>query len=140
MDHDNISDEAAIEAVIRGIFENFAAHRSDDIEGSLDADCTVWDVFKPDLIQGTAERARFHAEDQAQMQARGKLTMRIETPLTDVWGDTAVARYRLSFSYEPPNPAEGVVRITDVLRRKGGRWVVVHHHEGMAPTGIPPIA
>jgi ketosteroid isomerase-like protein len=140
MDSTQESDEAAIEAVIRGIFDNFAAHRSDDIESALDADCTIWDVFQPDLIRGTAERERFHESDQAQMQARGKLTMTIDTPLTDVWGDTALARYRLSFTYEPPNATEGVVRISDVLRRKNGKWVVVHHHEGMVPGGIPPIA
>jgi ketosteroid isomerase-like protein len=137
---DPASDPVAIEAVIRGIFENFAAHRSDGVEGALDADCTIWDLFVPDLIKGPAERERFHDADQAQMQARGKLTMTIETPLIDVWGDTALARYRLSFVYEPPNAISGIVRITDVLRRKSGRWVVVHHHEGIIPTGVPPIA
>ena len=140
MNAEPISDAAAIEALIRGIFENFAAHRSDDIESALDDDCTIWDVFQPDLIRGPAERERFHAADQAQMQARGKLTLTVETPLIDIWGDTAVARYVLSFRYAPPNATEGTVRITDVLRRRNGRWVVVHHHEGMVPAGVPPVA
>ncbi len=135
-----MSDAAAIEALIRGIFDNFAAHRSDDIESALDDDCTIWDVFQPDLIRGPAERARFHAADQAQMQARGTLTLTVGTPLIDIWDDTAVARYVVSFRYEPPNAAEGTVRITDVLRRRNGQWVVVHHHEGMVPAGAPPVA
>lgn len=56
------------------------------------------------------------------------------------WDDTAVARYTLAFSYEPPNATAGVVRISDVLRRQAGRWRIVHHHEGLVPEGVPPIA
>jgi hypothetical protein len=29
------------------------------------------------------------------------------------------------------------VRITDVLRRLDGRWLIVHHHEGLVPSGPP---
>jgi ketosteroid isomerase-like protein len=99
----------------------------------------VWDVFTPHLIRGKAERDKFHADDQAQMQARGPLTMTIEDMVVDAWDDTALARFYLNFKYLPPNPAEGRVRITDVFRRVNGRWKIVHHHEGLVPTGIPPI-
>ena len=54
-------------------------------------------------------------------------------------GDTALARYYLNFAYAPPNAASGRIRITDVLRRFDGRWKIVHHHEGLVPTGVPPI-
>jgi hypothetical protein len=51
-----------------------------------------------------------------------------------------VARYYLDFSYEPPNPASGTVRITDVFKNASGKWLIVHHHEGLLPNGIPAIA
>ncbi|NQV79069.1 MAG: nuclear transport factor 2 family protein, partial [Alphaproteobacteria bacterium] len=46
----------------------------------------------------------------------------------------------LEFDYQPPNPANCRVRITNVFRKIDGRWLIVHHHEGLVPTGIPPIA
>ena len=55
--------------------------------------------------------------------------------MVDVFGDAAVARYLLEFEYQPPRALMGTVRITDVLRRIDGRWVIVHHHEGLVPTG-----
>jgi ketosteroid isomerase-like protein len=129
-----------IEATIRVMFQKFMDHEPGGVESALHDDCTVWDVFTPDLIQGRAERERFHEADQKQAQARGPLTMAIGPMVTSVWGDTGLARYVLTFAYQPPNPAEGTVRITSVLRREGGRWRIVHHHEGIVPTGVPPIA
>jgi ketosteroid isomerase-like protein len=125
--------------LIYGIFDAFANHASDNIEGVMHPDATVWDVFTPQLIRGTAEREKFHAADQAQMQARGALTWSLEPLVVDAWDDTAIARYYLNYEYEAPNPAAGRVRITDVFRRFDGKWRIVHHHEGTVPTGIPPI-
>jgi len=102
-------------------------------------DATVWDVFEPQLFRGPEDRAKFRKADQAQMQKRGKLTLTTEDPVVSVWSDAAIARYYLKFKYEPPNATEGHVRITDVLRKVDGTWLIVHHHEGMVPQGIPPI-
>ncbi|MDX2221120.1 MAG: nuclear transport factor 2 family protein [Rhodospirillaceae bacterium] len=126
-------------AIIHGIFKAFQDHAPGGIEDHMAADATVWDVFTPHLIRGRAERDKFHADDQAQMQARGALTMTIDGMVVDAWDDTALARFYLNFKYQPPNPAEGRVRITDVFRRVNGTWKIVHHHEGLVPTGIPPI-
>lgn len=128
-----------IEGVIRGIFDAFENHDPAGIEAGMHAEATVWDVFVPRLFRGAAERAEFHAADQEQMQSRGPLTMSIEPPIVDAWGeDTAIAKYTLSFAYEPPNATSGTVRISDVLRKIEGRWMVIHHHEGMVPEGVPP--
>jgi ketosteroid isomerase-like protein len=135
-----MSETAAVVRTIHGIFEDFAAHRPERIEAALDPNCTIWDVFLPELIVGQAERERYHAADQDQMQARGALNYQITEPLVDIWGDVALARYYLSFTYAPPNPTSGRVRISSVLRRDGDVWRVVHHHEGMVPAGVPPIA
>jgi ketosteroid isomerase-like protein len=124
---------------IRRMFDGFCAHSAEGVEAALHEDCTVWDVFLPQLIHGKANRLKYHAADQAQSQARGPLTLTVDEPVTSVWGDTALARYYLRFDYAPPNPTSGVVRITSVLRRENGRWSIVHHHEGMVPGGVPPI-
>ncbi len=131
--------EQEIEQLIHGMYRAFTEHRPKDIEAALHEDCTIWDVFTPQLIRGRAERDRFHEADQAQSQARGPLTLSVDEPLVSAWGDAAVARYYLDFRYEPPNAVQGRVRITSVLRREGGTWRIVHHHEGTVPAGVPPI-
>jgi len=128
-----------ITAIIKGIFTAFEEHDSDGIEGHMHPDATVWDVFTPQLIRGVEERKKFHADDQEQMQARGPLSLRLEEPEVSVWVDTALACYYLNYSYEPPNAAEGRVRISNVFRWIDGKWLIVHHHEGTVPVGIPPI-
>jgi len=136
-----MSDNAEKEVikVIEDMFQAFIEHRAEGVEAALHEDCTVWDVFVPHLIQGKENRLRYHAEDQAQSQARGELELTVERPLVTVWGDTALARYYLNFEYQPPNPVKGSVRISSVLRREDGRWQIVHHQEGMVPDGIPPV-
>ena len=130
-----------ITAIIKGIFTAFEDHDPDGIEGHMHPDATVWDVFTPHLIRGTAEREKFHADDQEQMQARGPLTLTLTLDDSDVetWDGTAIVRYYLGYNYEPPNATEGQVRITDVFRKMNGKWMIVHHHEGAVPTGIPPL-
>ena len=131
------TDSQAIAELVRGIYEAFADGNVVAIEDALADDCTVWDVFTPQLVRGREERRRFHADDQRQKSSRGALTWRLGEPLVDVWGDTAVARYVLEFAYAPPRAVEGTLRITDVLRKRGDRWWIVHHHEGTMPSGVP---
>ncbi len=129
-----------IAAIIKSIFAAFDEHDPGGIETHMHPDSTVWDVFTAPLIRGSEERKKFHKADQSQMQARGTLSYEISEPVVDVWGtDTAIAKYYLSFEYQPPNATSGTVRITDVMRMIDGRWQVVHHHEGMVPEGVPPI-
>ncbi len=130
----------AVARAITTMFRKFADHDPEGVEAALHENCTVWDLFVPDLIVGREQRRRFHADDQAQAQARGPLDWSIEPPMIDVWGDTAIARYVLRFRYEPPNAVSGVVRITSVLRREESGWLIVHHHEGLAPGGVPPVS
>jgi ketosteroid isomerase-like protein len=131
------ADPREIASLIRGIYEAFAVGNVTAIESALADDCTVWDVFTPQLIKGREERDRFHEADQNQKSSRGALTWRLDEPLIDVWGDTALARYVLEFAYAPPRAVEGTIRITDVLRKRDGRWRIVHHHEGTMPAGVP---
>ena len=131
------NDADEIERMIRGIFESFTAHKPEEIADRTHKDYTVWDVFVPDLIVGREEQAKYRERDQEQSKARGPLTLNVETPYIDVWGDFAVARYYLNFEYQPPYPVSGRVRITTVFLREDGKWKTVHHHEGIVPTGVP---
>jgi hypothetical protein len=135
-----MTDSNDIERLIRANFAAFEAGSADGMRAMDHPESTIWDVFLPDLIVGAEGRAAFRKGDIAQSKTRGRLAMTIDEPLVDVWEDTALARYYLRFSYEPPNATEGHVRITDVYRRIGGEWQRMHHHEGMVPAGVPPIA
>ncbi len=109
------------------------------MEDLLHDDCTLWGLFEPELISGKAEREAFHERDKAQLMARGRLSISIQPLKLDVFNEVAVARYWLRFNYEPPNATSGRVRITDILLRTPKGWRIMHHHEGLAPTGVPPI-
>ena len=126
-----------IRGLIETIFRSFASGDVAGIDGCLDDGVTIWDVFTPELIVGKAERDDFHARDRAQMRARGRLHLDVGPTLIDVHGDVAWARYVVTFRYEPPGETSGRVRVTDVLVRRGVGWRVVHHHEGLVPTGPP---
>ncbi len=125
--------------LIQGVFDSFAGRDVQGMEDLLHDDCTLWDVFEPELIEGKAERVAFHERDKTQSMARGRLSITIDPLKLDVYNEVAVARFWLQFSYEPPNATSGRVRITDVLLRTPYGWRIVHHHEGMAPAGVPPI-
>lgn len=136
------SNSDVIREIARLIERNFDSFRNDvlnDPDDPVHPDGTIWDVFLPDLIRGAEARRKFREGDHAQMRARGPLTLTVENLLIDAWDNTALARYHVVFSYRPPNATSGVVRTTDVFRRIDGRWRRVHHHEGMMPTGVPPI-
>ena len=125
--------------LIQGVFDSCAGRDVQGMEDLLHDDCTLWDLFEPELIEGKEEREAFHERDKTQSMARGSLSIAIDPLKLDVYDDVAVARYWLEFTYEPPNATSGRVRITDVLLRTPNGWRIVHHHEGMAPSGVPPI-
>jgi ketosteroid isomerase-like protein len=126
-----------IRELIASVYRSFEDGNVGGIESCLDGSATIWDVFTPDLIVGRAQRDEFHARDQAQMRARGRLDLRVSPAIVDVHGDVAWARYLVDFEYQPPGATSGRVRITDVLVRRATGWRIVHHHEGLAPTGPP---
>ena len=134
----NASAEAAVWAVIQGMYDSFGAGDEAGINTALADSATVWDVFEPELIRGLQERDEFHVRDRAQSTARGPLSMSIMPLQVDFFGEVAVARYYLDFKYQPPNAVSGRVRITDVLLPTTDGWEIQHHHEGISPGGSPP--
>ena len=135
------ADKSAVTQLVKRIFDSYLQFDPELLDQCDAPECTIWDLFEPDLVcGGSAGRAEFRKKDMSDSQKRGPLSIQIEDPLVDVWGDFAVARYYLSYRFEPPGALEGRVRITTVARRIDGEWRRVHHHEGPVPTGRPPLS
>ena len=133
------ADIAAAEAVVRRAWDRFVAQDPQGMLACLHPDCTVWDVFQPQLVRA-ATMLDYVAADYEQSAARGKLTRTWGEFVTDVWDDVAIVRFYAQFSYAPPNALEGKGRTTVVLRRFPDRgWLMVHVHEGSLPAGVPEI-
>jgi ketosteroid isomerase-like protein len=138
MDNDP-KEVAAVEELVHRVWERFLAQDPEGMLALLHPDCTVWDIFQPQLVRAKTMRD-YVAADYEQSAARGKLTQTWGEFTTDVWDDTANVRFYAQFSYEPPNALALEGRISVILRRFPDRgWLVVHVHEGVLPTGIPEI-
>ena len=134
------ADKAAVADLVARIFASYQQFDPALVEQCDAPECTIWDLFEPQLVQGgSAARANFRKQDMSDSSRRGALSIDIETPVIDVWGDFAVARYYLDYEFQPPGALSGRVRITTVARRIDGEWRRVHHHEGVVPTGRPPL-
>lgn len=132
-------DQRDVVALVHRIFDSYLQFDPELLEQCDAPECTIWDLFEPDLVRGgAAARAEFRQKDMSESQQRGPLTIDIEEPVVDVWGDFAVARYYLDYEFQPPGALRGRVRITTVARRIDGEWRRVHHQEGEIPTGRPP--
>jgi len=132
-------DRRAVEGVVRRMHDDFLKRRTEGREERFYDDCTIWDVFEPNLIVGKTERETFHVRDKSQSVARGSLALEVRDILTTVHADIAIARYYLDFAYQSPNAVAGVIRITCIMQRRGSSWQIIHHHEGMVPAGVPPF-
>jgi hypothetical protein len=132
------NDVADVRRVLEAVWRHFADQEPDAMMALLHDSCTIWDIFQPALVTKSS-LTDYVAEDFDQSAARGKLTYSMEDFVIDVWGDTALARFYLTYDYQPPNPAAGTGRITVVLRRFPAGWRFVHVHEGQVPSGIPPL-
>ena len=132
------SDKQAVADLVRRIFASYQKFDPDLLELCDAPDCTLWDLFEPELVHGgSSARAQFREKDMSDSQKRGPLTIEIEEPLVDVWGDVAVARYYLNYAFAPPGELSGHVRITTVARKIDGEWRRAHHHEGVVRRDDP---
>ena len=135
-----LSDEQkAAAAVVQDIYAAFSEGDPDRIESHQVPQCTVWDAFIPPLINGVAERKKFHQNDQDLAAKRGALTVDVEPLNVHLLGDVAVVLSMMSFEYQPPNPIQRRVRLTSVLKKTGSAWQMFHHHEGVEPEGWPSL-
>lgn len=120
------ADAEAIAAGIDDMYDAFLAADRDRFDGHLHTEVTTWETHLPGPLRTRAELDAYR-EGRDRSGARPALTrLSAEDKRIDVWDDAGVARYLLVA--EPPEGPVQRSRVTDVLRRVGGDWLIVHHH------------
>jgi hypothetical protein len=104
-------------------------------DAHLDPNVTIWESDAPDLLDGLTalDELRDRRAAAANPDAAPVEWVRPEEMVADAFGDGGVVRYLLRVRYDSssePGTArpDTVFRVTDVLRRRDDRWLIVHHH------------
>lgn len=133
---DTAADAALIAAGIADMYDAFLAGDRDRFDSHLHPEVTTWETHLPGPLRSRAELDAYRATRDGAGQ-RPRLDRLAATELrVDVWNDTAAARYVLVAVPAGAAAAERS-RVTDVLRRDGGRWLIVHHHAERVPEDAP---
>jgi ketosteroid isomerase-like protein len=128
------TDEAAVWARVRAIYDGFVAGDSHAVDALLHCDVTIWDSAEFPLVRGLRQ-----LRDMRERRADGAPAVtRLDAtdPIIDVWGDTALVRHVLIV--ELSDGTQHVVRNTSVWRRTDADWLAVHNHEDVAGGGGQP--
>jgi hypothetical protein len=94
----------------------------------LHPELTIWESDSPTMLRGIAELDTLRDSRAPAVSAAPLACLGPEELVVDTWGETGLARYLLRAAYADPDRADQLFRVTDVLRRDGGRWRIVHHH------------
>jgi ketosteroid isomerase-like protein len=124
----------AIAAAIDDMYAAFLAGDRERFDAYLDAGATTWETHLPGPLRSRAELDAYRdARDAAGARpALSSLDARVKR--IDVYGDVGVARYEL---HARGDGSASITRVTDVLRRDGDAWLIVHHHaELVRPVGL----
>jgi len=127
------SPEAGAFSIVYGVYLAFEEGRTQDIEAVQLTTYSVWDALTPGLRMSLEQVKKFHAEDQSHKISRGALSWRLVPLKVDIVDSIAVVLSQLDLKYEPPNPIDSRLRVTDVLKRVDGCWMMFHHHESIQP-------
>ncbi|MEV8630345.1 DUF4440 domain-containing protein [Streptosporangium sp. NPDC051023] len=123
---DAATDAEAIAAGIDDMYDAFLQADRERFDGHLHAEVTTWESHLPGPLRTRAELDAYR-EERDRSGARPALArLCAQDKRIDAWGDTGVARYVLVA--EPSDGPAEYSRVTDVLRRTGGEWLIVHHH------------
>ncbi|WP_306205474.1 nuclear transport factor 2 family protein [Actinoplanes sp. RD1] len=118
---------AEIAAGIDDMYDAFLAGDRERFDSHLHAEVTTWETHLPGPLRTRGELDEFRDTRDAAGE-RPKLAVLAATDKRiDVWGEVGVARYVLVAQEETGGP-EQHSRVTDVLRRVDGGWVIMHHH------------
>jgi ketosteroid isomerase-like protein len=119
---------AAIAAAIDDMYDAFLAGDRRRFDGHLHAEVTTWETHLPGPLR-TREQLDAYRDGRDSAGHRPRLAVLVaRDKRIDVWGDTAVARYLLVARGTGERDRAESTRVTDVLRRVDGSWVIVHHH------------
>ncbi|WP_344893513.1 DUF4440 domain-containing protein [Streptosporangium longisporum] len=120
------ADATAIAAGIDDMYDAFLAADRARFDRHLHAEVTTWETHLPGTAADPLGAGRLPGRRDTSGARPGLDRLAAEDKRIDVWGDTGVARYVLVA--EPTGGPAQHSRVTDVLRRVGGDWLIVHHH------------
>ncbi|GAA3015485.1 hypothetical protein GCM10017559_43640 [Streptosporangium longisporum] len=120
------ADATAIAAGIDDMYDAFLAADRARFDRHLHAEVTTWETHLPGPLRTRSELDAYRDGRDTSGARPGLDRLAAEDKRIDVWGDTGVARYVLVA--EPTGGPAQHSRVTDVLRRVGGDWLIVHHH------------
>ncbi|GAA3120155.1 DUF4440 domain-containing protein [Streptosporangium carneum] len=120
------ADAEAISAGIDDMYDAFLRADRARFDGHLHAEVTTWESHLPGPLRTRAELDAYRDERDRSGARPALAGLSAWDKRIDVWGDTGVARYVLVA--EPHDGPAEHSRVTDVLRRADGVWLIVHHH------------
>ncbi|MEV6521753.1 nuclear transport factor 2 family protein [Longispora sp. NPDC051575] len=95
-------------------------------DAHLHPDLTMWETDAPDLLRGLADLDALRDRRAPAVDAVPPVSVAPEDLLIEEWDDTGLARYVLRAAYA--GRPDTLFRVTDVFRRDGSGWRIVHHH------------
>lgn len=126
------ADADLIAAGIDDMYDAFLAADRRRFDGHLHDEVTTWETHLPGPLRTRSELDAYRDRRDGSGARPHLDRLTAEDKRIDVWDDTGVARYVLVA--EPPGGPARHSRVTDVLRRVDGDWLIVHHHsELLAP-------
>ncbi|MFV2102955.1 nuclear transport factor 2 family protein [Micromonospora sp. LOL_024] len=96
-------------------------------DAHLHPELTIWESDAGQLLHGLADLHALRDRRAAEAAGPAPLTVAPEQLHADAWGDTGLVRYVLRARHGGDRP-DTCFRVTDVLRREGAGWRIVHHH------------
>lgn len=119
-----------IAALITSLYNAYGDRPSFDAH--LDPQVTIWESDSPTMLRGL--EALDDLRDERSTRT-GPPVKSLETELlrVEAWDTTGIACYRLRARLADDSFAEQSFRVTDVVRRDGTGWRIVHHHSEVNP-------
>ncbi|MEV6928902.1 nuclear transport factor 2 family protein [Dactylosporangium sp. NPDC051485] len=114
-----------IAAAIDDMYAAFLAGDRGRFDAHLDPEVTTWETHLPGPLRTRAELDEYRDRRDSAGQRPRPAELSAHAKRIDVFGDVGVARYELHARAEG---GVSVTRVTDVLRRTGDGWRIVHHH------------
>ena len=133
------SDEESAFLVIKNVYESYKNFDPKSIETVQLPEYSVWDGTLPQLFKSKAEVKEFHKKDQLNTKARGEFSFDIKPLKIDILGDIAIVLSSMNAEWKEPHSWKARMRITDIMKKVNGKWLMLHHHESVEPDGYKHI-
>lgn len=125
-------DERVIADGIDDMYAAFLAGDRRRFDAHLHPELTTWETHLPGPLLDRAALDSYRNLRDAAGERPALARLAAEQKRIEVWGDTGLARYVLAAMPAGNGSGNGNgerrYRVTDVLRRTDGEWLVVHHH------------